>query len=129
MENIKIQIEKEIQDAGYHIGYRTSLTGRVNWQLKTCAIPEIKSRKSLYIALHELGHIVNGRIRPVYKGEFLAEQYAHKRMRELGFAVPRSMTKRAKNYVRWKIIKAERRGARSIDPKVRQWTELLAINC
>ena len=129
MEKIKLQIEKEIRDTGYSISYRASLTGRVSWVKKTCAMPEIKSRKSLYIALHELGHIVNGCVRPVYVSEFLAEMYAHQRMRELGFRVPQSMTERAKRYVRSKIIRAERRGARSIDPKVRQWTNLLAINC
>jgi len=123
MEKIKQQIEDEIKSKGYSITYRKQLTGRVSYRNRTCAMPEIKTRKSLYIALHELGHIVNGHIRPVYKGEYLAEKYAHARMRELGLTIPRIVTARAKEYVQMKIRRAERRHINYVDPQIRKWAE------
>ena len=103
-------VEREIVQAGYTLSYSSGLTGRVSWVSRAARIPEIKTRRSLYIALHELGHIVNGRVRPVYLGEYQAEVYAHNRMREMGFAVPRKMTARAKDYVHMKVKRAKRRG-------------------
>lgn len=128
MDVDRMRIESEIVESGYAIIYRNSITGRVDFRLKTCRIPRIRSRKSLYIALHELGHIANGYIKPKYVGEYLAEKYAHKRMREMGYRVPRSMTDRAKRYIRHKIMMAWDRGLRTIDPGIREWSGLLSIN-
>lgn len=115
-------VEAEIARAGYSLSYSSGLAGRVSWSRRECRIPEVKTRKSLYIALHELGHIANGRVSPVYVGEYRAEMYAHARMREMGFAVPAAMTARAKRYVDMKLRRAKRRGLKSVSREAARWS-------
>lgn len=81
---------------------------------KLCT-PRPVTRKSLYIFLHECGHFAlhaDGKRRKVYIKELEAEQWAHARMREAGIPVPRSMTVRAKAYVRRKLRASVRRGSK-----------------
>lgn len=101
------------------IKYRKSLTGRAYFKERVLAAPRPVTRKSLYIYLHECAHFhlhANSR-KPRHVEEYEAEQWAHQKMREAGIAVPRSMTKRAKEYVVRKIDQALKRGAKKIDKK------------
>jgi hypothetical protein len=92
-------IEKEIKAKGFSIEYTKGLTGKVYSAAKRCFIPYILTRKSLYVACHQLSHVLGN----VYiKGkskrdliEFRAEEFAHQKMKELGISVPREMTERA----------------------------------
>ena len=70
---------------------------------------EVANRLSLYRALHEVGHVVHGRayrqldgasVRPRrWERERDAEDYARRRMRELGFPVPRACVAKGDAYV------------------------------
>lgn len=82
------------------------------------------TRKRLYILAHECGHVFlehTGRRKPRYVEEYEAEQFAIAKLREHGIPVPKSMLKRAKAYVAYKIRQAERSGAKKIDTKIRNW--------
>ena len=110
---------------GYTIEYRKSLSGKHYGTSKRICAPKPVTRKSLYIFLHEcahahLGHAHNGRT-PRHVEEMQAEQWAHAKMRENGVAVPKVMTKRAKDYVARKIRQALRRGAKTIDPAAKRY--------
>lgn len=63
----------------------------------------IRTRATLYDALHELGHIVLGHLgagrKRRWEREQEAERWAQKRMRELGFAVPRRQVAAGRGYV------------------------------
>ena len=106
---------------GVIVQYRKSLSG---WADHTepprMSAPRPVTRKALYIYLHECAHFHLGhdkRIKPRHVEEMEAEKWAHAKMREAGIPVPRAMTKRAKNYVAWKIKQAIRRGAKQIDKR------------
>lgn len=118
-------IENKIIRRGFSINYRKSLSGCVYWDKKICYIPDIKSRASLYIAIHELYHCLRDRQKgsKVYIDEFKAEKFAHRFMRHLGFTIPRKMNKRAKRYIGYKIRKALARGMKqeNIKSEVKQW--------
>lgn len=103
---------------GYTIEYRKSLSGRHFGQRKLIQAPRPVTRKSLYIFLHECAHATLHMDckKPVHVKEMEAEKWAHEKMRENGVSVPRSMTERAKQYVARKIRRAQRRGAKRIDP-------------
>jgi hypothetical protein len=80
------------------------------------------TRRRLYIAAHEVAHIVlhyrvdGTRIRQLqHVKEYEAEQWAHRWLREHGVAVPRKETDRARRYVRAKINQAIKNGAKTID--------------
>lgn len=112
---------------GYTVEYRKSLSGRHWGSRKLIQAPRPVTRKALYIFLHECAHAIlkhshNGKV-PRHVEEMEAEQWAHAKMREHGIAVPRSMTRRAKQYVARKIEQAKRRGAKRIDPKARAFAK------
>ena len=106
-------IEKQITAAGYSIEYAKGLSGKVCPQTRRCFIPHILTRKSLYVACHQLSHVLGN----VYmKGkskrdliEFRAEKFAHKKMKELGISVPREMTERAAKLLGRKIRRVKKR--------------------
>ena len=116
---------------GWTVKYRKSLTGICRFNQKLIETPEPKTRKSLYIFLHECAHAhLHGgskgdgkRSTPRHVEEMEAEQWAHARMREAGVPVPREMTRRAKAYVGWKIKQAVARGAKKIDPRARKFAK------
>jgi hypothetical protein len=91
------------------------------------------TRRRLYIAAHEVAHIVlhyrvdGTRIRQLrHVEEYEAEQWAHRWLREHGVAVPRKETDRAKLYVRAKITRAIKNGAKTIDPAAAKYAGMPA---
>lgn len=111
---------------------RPTLSGSA-YSTAEISVPRPVTRRALHIFLHECAHIVLGHVgdkinpkpsrKPRYIEEFEAEQWAFDRMREAGIPVPRRSLIRAKGYVALKIRQAKRRGAKSIDPIVLQWTK------
>ena len=102
---------------GWTVATRKSLTGRCYMREKRIEAPVPKTRKSLYIFLHECAHahLHVGSRKPRHVEEMEAEQWAHTKMRENDIPVPREMTQRAKAYVAWKIRQAVKRGAKTIN--------------
>jgi hypothetical protein len=107
------------------VRYRKNLSGYCDHHNKVIVAQRPRSRRALYIFLHECAHAHlhrNGRGRsPRHVEEHEAEQWAHAAMRGAGIAVPRSMTKRARAYVGRKIKQALARGAKRIDPAARRF--------
>ena len=99
--------------------WRKKLTGRALHKADVAAIeaPLPKTRKALYVFLHECGHLHLHRrtSKSRHRREYEAEVYAHCRMQEAGIEVPESMTENARRYIAWKIRQAVRRGARRLD--------------
>jgi hypothetical protein len=96
---------------------RKSLSGWARVKDAIITAPEGRTRKQLYILAHECAHVAlnhHGK-KPKHVQELEAEQWAHAALRRHGVAVPRSMTKRAKEYVGRKIRQAKVRGAKNID--------------
>jgi hypothetical protein len=119
---------------GYSVvRYRKNLSGYCDHKNKVIVSPRPRTRKALYIFLHECAHAHlhrngnRGRV-PRHVEELEAEQWAHARMREAGIRVPRAMTKRAKRYVARKIKQAIARGAKHIDPQARRYVRISGSN-
>lgn len=77
------------------------------------------------VALHEIGHVRNGHVRPAYYGEYLAEKFALERAAEMGID-PGMYTKRAKCYVLMNLAKAHNRGLdhKNIPDAVREFIDM-----
>lgn len=104
---------------------RKSLSGRAWSKDRRIQAPEGKTRKQLYILAHECGHVALGHgesRKPKHRREYEAEQYAHEALRKHGISVPRSMTDRAKEYVRRKCRQAEKRGAKNLCAEAVAWS-------
>lgn len=60
----------------------------------------VQTRSTLYRGLHEIGHLVrNQRGMRRHEKERQANEFAERRLRELGIPVPRNMANRSKEYV------------------------------
>lgn len=59
---------------------------------------------SLYICLHEIGHLVKGSRSYSYLQEYHAEKYAHDRLKDLGVKGYHTMVKHGKKYVLWNAV-------------------------
>jgi len=99
------------------ISFVKGLYGRAFVNERRFYAPRPTTRRRLHIYLHEIAHIVldHRRQKPRHVEELEAEQWAFKTMRAEGVAVPRKATKRAKQYVAYKIRQAKSRGAKRID--------------
>src|SRR5262245_14901682 len=99
---------------------RKGLSGLACYDARELYAPLPVTRKSLYIYLHECAHFNlehwTHKLPPARRGVG-SQQYAHRIMREEGLAVPRTMTNRAKRYVRRKVRQALTRGAKRIDAR------------
>jgi hypothetical protein len=106
---------------GYQVESRKRLSGMHYGDRKLIKAPRPVTAKSLYIFLHECAHAYlhtgSGKGAPRHVKEMEAEQWAHAKMEQHGIAVPPEMTERARRYIARKIVQAERRGARNIDPR------------
>lgn len=116
-----VEVAQKYAPPGYTFAYHKAIRGRHYDERKLIETCKPVTARSLYIFLHEcahahLAHGHNGNV-PRHVEEMQAEQYAHKAMDEAGIAVPPEMTMGAKRYVAWKIVQAERRGAKHIDPE------------
>ncbi|MCC6485050.1 MAG: hypothetical protein IT209_09420 [Armatimonadetes bacterium] len=102
------------------VTWRKALTGRALHKdgLLALEAPRPRTRKALYIFLHECAHLHLhcNTSKPRHRKEYEAEMYAHSQMRAAGIPVPESMTEAARRYVAWKIQQALARGAVQIDP-------------
>jgi hypothetical protein len=111
--------------------------GVVSWEysnrLRGWALPEKKfinaprptTRRRLYIWAHECAHVALGHDKrsTVHRTEYEAERWAAAALRRHGVPVPRKQIHIGKRYVAHKIRKAQKRGAKRIDPEARAWSE------
>lgn len=115
------QIAAKYLPKGYTVRYRKALSGRHYSARMLIEAPRPVTVKSLYIFLHECAHAhlhaggYEGK--PKHVVELEAELWAHAKMAKHGIEVPLETTTRARRYVARKIVQAERRGAKHIDPR------------
>jgi hypothetical protein len=118
------EVAKQYTPEGVEVVYRKSLTGRAKYTTKTLHAPEPKTRRSLYIYLHECAHFYlehQKRSQPRHRQEYEAERWAMQAMHTAGLAVPKKESQRAKRHVYRKIEQAVKRGAKNIDYEAAQW--------
>ncbi len=90
--------------------YRKSMTGRAFLKEREIIVPHPVGKISLLVFCHEVGHIVNGEIKPRFREEYLAEKWAIDYFHAIGMRVPSSYTRRAKRYINQKVRQAKKRG-------------------
>lgn len=64
--------------------YRSPFEGTAYFDERLIKIPNITNLHSFMIALHEIGHIVEGRRKFIYLTEYVAERWAINKAKELG---------------------------------------------
>ena len=86
------------------------LSGKANLTNRIIKIPKSLDTVSKFmVALHEIGHILNGNKKPEFYGEYLAERYAIDTAQKFGVD-PKEYFENAKQYVGAMLQKAWNRG-------------------
>lgn len=76
--------------------------------------PHPKSSMSFAVLAHEIGHQALGRMRPRWREEYLAWQFALDVMQRLGVPVTSQVMERYAGSMRYALAKARRRGLKQI---------------
>jgi hypothetical protein len=116
------------------IGTMVNSCGRAWIERKEIKIPKVKDVDTFCVCLHEIAHILNGRIRPTYLMEFQTEKKALTLALEWAEINPGLITAdwlkalekyegRAKGYIMFHVGKGYQNGLRvhKIEPEVKQW--------
>jgi hypothetical protein len=114
-------IAKRYLPRGYAVEYRKSLSGTHYGHRNLIQAPRPVTAKALYVFLHECAHAYlhtgSGAKGVRHVQEMEACQWAMAKMHEHDIPVPPELITREKQYVARKIVQAERRGAKRIDPR------------
>src|SRR3990167_407299 len=118
-EIIKLECEK----AGVkEVEYIKGNYGRAYIKEGKIRIPQPKTLTTLATALHEIGHIVLGKVKPQYYSEFLAEMFVRQKFKEYGLTLKRNITNRQKAYVAYRVRLSVKRAT---NPKYKVNPEVL----
>lgn len=96
--------------------WRGTMTG-IAWlghPARPIEAPHPRSSLSFAVLAHEIGHHANGRIRPRWREEQLAWEFALSAMARLGVPISERVTARYHQSMRYALAKALRRGLREI---------------
>ncbi len=80
--------------------------------------PHPRSPLSFAILAHEVGHQALGKLRPRWREEHLAWEFALEQMERLGVPVSDAVHKRYAGSMRYALAKAIRRGMKEIPPEL-----------
>ncbi|MGB2614613.1 MAG: hypothetical protein WBE06_07885 [Phycisphaerae bacterium] len=116
--------KQEMEQHGVSVRhFRSRLGGRAFIKQREIEAPHPRTRRSLYVFLHEVAHIAlrHRRGKPRHVEEMEAWKWAREAMRRHGIPVPRRSTQAAREHVAYKIHQAEARGAGHISPEARRF--------
>ena len=106
---------------GVKVVYHKTLSSEASVLTRRISVPRPVTPKALYIYLHELAHVLLGHRKdriPVHVAEYHATVWAHRKMKESDIAVPRSVRRGARDYVRRMTMFALEHGAKHVDLEV-----------
>lgn len=106
-----------------------TLEGKANYNCRLIRIPKVTDVKTFMIALHEIGHLVNGRHRYNFYNEYLAEKWAINCAKALHINCT-SYVRNAKGYVLHNLATAFNRGLNidNVPVDVRKFIKTLEPN-
>jgi len=109
-KDYKAIAEKEIEKAGItNVEYINGNYGRAYLNNNKIRIPIPKTLTTLATALHEIGHIVIGKVKPQYYSEFLAEMFVRQKFKEYSLPLKRKIANHQKEYVAYRVGLSKRR--------------------
>jgi hypothetical protein len=102
--NIKEILETELKKADIKcVELSKGNYGRAWIKERKIKIPEVKSLSTLAVALHEIGHIVLGKIEPQYLCEYKTEMFVREKFKEYGLPLKRRIANRQKKYIAYRV--------------------------
>jgi len=106
-------------------------SAEAHYEKRTLYVPTICDKNSLFIFLHECGHVVSRHFHldlTAHREEFEAERYAIHVFRNEGIPLPRSVLDEARSRIRGIINQDIRKGIR-IQPHIARWAKHGGSKC
>ena len=103
--------------------WRASMSG-IAWvghPRRPIETPHPRSPLSFAILAHEVGHHALGALRPRWREEYLAWEFAFAQMRQLGVPIEPRVRERHAASMRYALAKALRRGLRQVPPELQPY--------
>ncbi|MDI3340936.1 MAG: hypothetical protein QJR03_10440 [Sphaerobacter sp.] len=100
--------------------WRSSMSG-IAWvgnPRRPIEAPHPRSPLSFAVLAHEVGHHALGRVRPRWREEYLAWEFALEQMRRRGVPIDRRVRERYAASMRYALAKALRRGLKAVPPEL-----------
>jgi hypothetical protein len=94
-------------------------------EIRTIRSPYPKSNKSFEIFAHEVGHIAQGKIRPVCLSEYKAEMFAREQFRRFGFKMSKLDIARQTWQICARLATALNHGLKTIPSELIDYEKLL----
>ena len=116
-----VEIESQKADVK-EIEYIKGNYGKAYIKDKKIRIPKPLTLRTLATALHEIGHIAIGKVKPQYYSEFLAEMFVRQKFKEYGLTLKRAIADRQKSYVAYRVKLSVKRAT---NPKYKVKSEVL----
>ena len=107
------------------IKVRRSMSGFAYYNSRDIVAPEPKTAKSFVVFAHEVGHVVNGKVRPRWKSEYMAEMFALDCFKEYDLKLPRIVKNRIKWHITYALAKAMNRGMKVIPQELKPYKKYL----
>jgi len=105
---------------------RKSMSGVAYIEDRVVSCPAPERALSFAILAHEVGHIVNGHLRPRWLEELRAWQFSLVYFKEFGFAIPREVKWRMKYNLTFALAKALNRNMKAIPQELKQYKKYLS---
>ena len=98
-----------------------SNVGRADFEQRKVFISKPINRNRLQTALHEISHILQGEIKPIYVEEYLAEVLSFEMIKKEGIPISKKARDRSKKHIAYMTQKAIHRGLKKIDKRVKNY--------
>jgi len=98
-----------------------SNTGRYSESKNKAYISKPINAERLQVGLHEIGHKVNSKVKPMYLQEYLCEMFSFEVMRAYKIPIKRKIRVRSKRHIAIRTQMAVNRGLKRIDKRVKEY--------
>jgi len=98
-----------------------SNTGRYSVSENKAYISKPINAERLQVGLHEIGHKLFSKVRPMYLQEYLAEMFSFKILKAYKIPIKRKIRVRSKRYIAIRTQMAVNRGLKRIDKRVKEY--------
>lgn len=105
---------------------RKSMSGIAYLEDRVISAPAAKSPLSFAILAHEVGHIVNGSIRPRWLEELRAWEFAIESFKQFHLSVSKEVRQRMRYSLAYALAKALNRDMKRIPAELRQYRKYLS---
>ena len=108
-----------------HKYFSSGMSGRAWLGKRIIRAPQPKSPRSFQILAHEVGHIVQGNIKPQCLEEYGAEVFSFEQMKRFGFKIPKRVKDVSDRHISYGLAQALNRGIKKVPAELKPYMKFI----